>query len=104
MAQNCSDRIKNLFRLDKDQEDSWYLLAPGNVHKDKPAIFGPQDINQIASHSFTGSPDAGMYTRNKLRGVWDSIFINAASRAAVKKSSQNLIVYNIAQETTDSSQ
>ena len=45
-TQNCSDRIKNLFQVDMDQEDSWYTLAPGIVHQDKPAIFGPQDINQ----------------------------------------------------------
>ena len=30
-TQNCSDRIKNLFQLDMDQEDSWYTLTPGVV-------------------------------------------------------------------------
>ena len=68
MTQSCSDRIKNLFQLDMDQEDSWYTLTPGIVHQDKPAIFGPQDISPVASHTFTGSQDAGLYTRNELKG------------------------------------
>ena len=66
MTQNCSDRIKNLFQLDMDQEDSCYTLTPGIVHQDKPAIFGPQNIDPVASYTFTGSQDAGMYTRNEL--------------------------------------
>ena len=98
MTQKCSDRIKNLFQLDMDQEDSWYSLTPGIVHQDKPAIFGPQDISPVASHTFTGSQDAGMYTRNELKGFWDGILINAASRTALKKFSQNLIVYTTAKE------
>ena len=102
-SQNCSDRIKNLFHFDTDQEDSWYTLTPGIVHQDKPAIIGPQDFNPLVSHTFTGSQDAGMYTRNELKGVWDSIRVNAASRAALKKFSQNLIVYTTAQEGTDGS-
>ena len=42
VTQNCSDRIKNLFQLDMNQEDSWYTLTPGIVHRDKPAVFGPK--------------------------------------------------------------
>ena len=102
-TQNCSDRIKNLFQLDTDQEDSRYTLTPGIVHQDKPAIFGPQDISPVASHTFTGSHDAGMYTRNEPKGFWASIFIKAASRTAIKKYSQNLIVNTTAQEGTDGS-
>ena len=103
MTQNCSDRIKNVFQLHMDQEDSWYTLTPGIVHQDKPAIFGPQDISPVASHTFTGSQDAGMYTRNEPKGFWDRIFINAASRTVLKKFSQNLIVYTTAKEGTDGS-
>ena len=84
-TQNCSDRIKNLFQLDMDQEDSWYTLRSGIVHQDKPAIFGPQDINPVASHTFIGSQNADIYTRNELKGFWDSILIKAASRTALKK-------------------
>ena len=68
-----------------DQEDSWYLLTPGIVHQDTPAIFGPQDISPVASHTFTGSQDAGMYTRNGLKCFWDSILINATSRTALEE-------------------
>ena len=105
-TQNCSDLIKNLFTLDMDQEDSWYTLTLGIVHQDKPAIFGPQDISPVASHTFTGSQDAGMYTRNELKGFWDSILIiliNAASRTELKNFSQNLVVYTTTQEGTDGS-
>ena len=58
-----------MFQLDRDQEDSWYSLTPGIVHQDKPAIFGPQNVKPIASHSFIGSQDTGMYTRNGIRGI-----------------------------------
>ena len=74
-TQNCSDRIMNQFQLDIDQKDSWYTLTPGIVHQDKPTIFGPQDISPVASHTFTGSQDAGMYTQNEPKRFWDSIFI-----------------------------
>ena len=77
-TQNCSDRI------DMDKEDSWYTLTPGIVHQDKPAIFGPQYINPVASHTFTGSQDAGMYSRNERKGFWDSILFNATSRTVLK--------------------
>ena len=48
----------------------------------------------MSTQSLTGSQDAGMYTRKELRGFWDNILINAASRTALKKFSQNLIVYS----------
>ena len=60
-TQKCSDCIKNLFQLDMDQEDSWYTLTPGIVNQDKPAIFEPQDINPVASQTFTGSQDVGRH-------------------------------------------
>ena len=44
-----------------------------------------------------------MYTRNELKKFWDSILINAASRTALKKFSQNPIVYATGQQGTDSS-
>ena len=77
-----------------DQEDSWYTLTPGIVHQGRPAVFGPKKITPMTSQSLTGSQDAGMYTRNELRGFWDNILINAASRTALKKFSQNLIMYS----------
>ena len=42
-----------------------------------------------------------MYTRSELRGFWDNILINAASRTTLKKFSQNLIIYSNAQEGSD---
>ena len=101
VPQNCSDGIKNLFQLDMNQEDSWCTLTPGIVHQDRPAIFGPKKITPMSAQSLTGSQDAGMYTRNQLRGFWDNILINAASRTALKKFSQNLIIYSTHPEGSD---
>ena len=67
--QNCSDCIKNLFRLYIYQEDTWYSMTPGIVHHDQPAIFGPQGTNPIALHCFAESQHSGMYTRNELRVI-----------------------------------
>ena len=53
-----------------DHEDSWYTLTPGIVHQDRPAISGPKKITPLSAQSLTGSQDAGMYTRNELRGFW----------------------------------
>ena len=48
--QNCTDRIENPFHFDMDQEGSWYTLTPGNVHQDRPAVFGPKDVSLVAVH------------------------------------------------------
>ena len=93
-AQNCSDRTRNLLQLDIDQEDSWYSITPGIVHQDKSVIFGPTKVTPLTRHSLTGFHDAGMFTRTELRGFWDNILVNAASRSAIKKFSQNLIFYS----------
>ena len=42
VPQKCSHRIKDVFQLDMDQEDSWYTLTPGIVHQDRPAVIGPK--------------------------------------------------------------
>ena len=55
----------------------------------------------MSAQSLTGSQDAGMYTRNELRGFWDNILINAASRTALKKFFQNLIIYSTSPEGSD---
>ena len=55
----------------------------------------------MTAQSLTGSQDAGMYTRNELCGFWDNILINAASRTALKKFSQNLIIYSTHPEGSD---
>ena len=84
-----------------DQEDSWYTLAPGKVHQDKLAVFGPKKVTPMTAQPLTGSQDAGVYTRSELRGFWDNILINAASRTALKKFSQNLKFYSNVQEGSD---
>ena len=85
-----------------DQEDSWYTLTPGIVHQDRPVFFGPKDVSPVAVRSFPGIQDAGMYTRNELSRIWDSILISAASRKAIKKFSQKLIVFSNNKKNTDS--
>ena len=100
--QNCTDRIKNLFQFDLDQEDSWYTLTPGIVHQERPALFGPKDVSPVAFHSFPCSQDAGMYTRSKLSSSWDSILISAASQNAFRKFWQNLIDFSNNNKNLDS--
>ena len=85
-----------------DQEDSWYTLKPGIVDQDRPAVFGPKDVSPVAVHSFPGSQDAGMYTRSEVSNFWDSILISAASRKALKKFSQKLIVFSNNNKDPDS--
>ena len=99
--QKCT-RIKNLFQFDMDQEDSWYTSTPGIVHQDRPAVFGPKDVSPVAVHSFPGSQDAGKYTRSELSRFWDSILLSAASRNALKKFSQKLIVFSNNNKNPDS--
>ena len=55
----------------------------------------------MTAQPLTGSQDAGMYTRSELRGFWDNILINVASRTALKNFSQNLIIYSTSQEGSD---
>ena len=100
--QNFTDRIKNLFQFDMDQEDSWYTLTPGIVHQDRPAVFGPKDVSPVAVHSSPRPQDAGMYTRSELSNFWDKILISAASRNALKKFSQKLIVFSNNNKNPDS--
>ena len=87
--QKCTDRIKNLFEIDMDQENSCSTL-----HRDRPAVFGPKDVSPVAVDSSPGPEDAGMYTRSDLSSFWDSILISAASRNALKKFSQKLNVFS----------
>ena len=79
-----------------------YTLTPGNVHQDRPEVFGPKDVSPVAVHSFPGSQGAGMYTRSELTNFWDSILISAASRNAFKKFSQKLIVFSNNNKDLDS--
>ena len=85
-----------------DHEDSWYTITPGIVHQGRAAMLGSKDVSTVAVHSFPGSQDDGMYTRNELSSFWDSIFISAASRNALKTLSQKLIVFSGNNKNPDS--
>ena len=100
--QNCSDRIKNLFQFDIEQEYSWYTLTPGTVHQNRPAVFGPKSVSPVAVLSFPGSQVAGMYTRSEHSSFWDSILTSAASRNALKKFPWKLVVFSNNNENPDS--
>ena len=47
--QNSTDRIKNLFQFDMDQEDLLYTLTAGIVHQDRPGVFGTKDVSPVYS-------------------------------------------------------
>ena len=85
-----------------DREDSWYTLTPGIVHQDRPTVFGPKDVSQAAVHFF---PDLKMLGRTlEVNSVvfGDSNLISAASRNALKKFSQKLIVFSNNSKNPDS--
>ena len=85
-----------------DQENSCYALTPGIVHQDRSAVFGHKDVSPVAVHSFPGSQDAKTYTRSELSNFWDSILISDASRNALKKFSEKLIVFSNNNKNPDS--
>ena len=105
LIQNCSDGIKNLFRLDKDQEDSWYTLTPVYHSRIKLLYLDLKrsQVTPVTAQTLTGSQDASMNTRSQLRGFRNDILINAASRTALKKISQNLTIYSTLQERSHGS-
>ena len=77
-----------------DQEDSWYTLTPGILNQDRPVVFGRKDVSPVVVHYFPGSRDSEMYTIIELSNFWDSILMSVASRNALKKFSQKLIVFS----------
>ena len=93
-VQNCSDRIKNLFQFDMEDENSWFTITPTLEHRKRPAVFGPKDVTPAYRRAFGGTGDAGIYTRAQLSEFWDKILTSAASRKALQKFSRELIVLN----------
>ena len=65
-------------------------------------MFGPKGNSLYAVHSFPGFDDAGMYTRCEQSSFWESTLISAASRKALKKFSQKLIVFSNNNNNQDS--
>ena len=95
-VQNCSDRIKNLFQFDMEDENSWFTITPTVEHRKQPGVFGPKDVTPASRRAFGGAGDAASYTRAQLSEFCDNILISAASRKALKKFSRELIVPNTA--------
>ena len=84
-VQKSSDRIRNLFQLDMEDENSWFTITPSMEHRKCPAVFGPKDVTHVSRRAFGGSRDAGIYTRAQLSEFGDNILISAASRKALQK-------------------
>ena len=95
-VQSFSDRIKNLFQFDVEDENSWFTNTPTLEHRKRPAVFGPKDVTPVTRRAFGGAGDAGIYTRAQLSEMWDNIFITASSRKTLQKFSRELIVHNTA--------
>ena len=95
-VQNCSDRIKNLFQFDMEDENYWFTITPTIEHRRRPAVFRPKDVTPVSRKAFGGAGEAGIYTRAQLSEFWDIILISAASRKALQKLSLELIVPNTA--------
>ena len=100
-VQNCSERIKNLFQFDMEDENSWFTITPTLEHRKRPVVFGPTDVTPVSRRAFGGAGDAGIYTRAQLSEFWDNILISAASRKALQKFSRELIVPNTAIHGTE---
>ena len=95
-VQNCSDRIKNLFQFDMEDENSWFTITPTLEHRKQPAVIGQKDVTPVSRGVFGGAGDDGIYTRAQLLEFWDNIFISAASRKVLPKFSRELSVPNTA--------
>ena len=95
-VQSCSDRIKNHFQFDMEDESSWFTITPTLQHRKRPAVFGPKNITPVSKRAFGGAGDAGIYTRAQLTEFGNNIVISAASRKTLRKLSRELIVPNTA--------
>ena len=78
--------------MDMDQKDSWYSLTPEITHRDRPAVFALKDISPFTTQKFRQSAKAGMYTKGQLSEFWDANLMSSASKNALQKFTQNLIV------------
>ena len=78
--------------MDMGQKDSRYSLTPESTHRDRSAVLAPKDIPPFTTQKLTQSAKAGMYTKGQLSEFWDAILMSSASKNALKKITQNLIV------------
>ena len=84
-VQNCSDRNKNLFQFNMEDENSWLTITPTLEHRKLPAVFGPKVVTLVSRGIFGGERVAGIYTRAQLSEFSDKIPISAASRKSFAK-------------------
>ena len=100
-AQNCSDRIKNLFQIDMDHHDFWYPLTTGIMLQDKPAILNSNEVTPFVRQWLMGTQDEGKYTRRDFCGTREKVLVTAASRTTLKKFRQNFLPYAVPQKGSD---
>ena len=51
-VQNFSDRIKNTFQFDMEEENSWFTITPILEYSKWPAIFWPKDVSPLSRTDF----------------------------------------------------
>ena len=88
-VRNCSDRIKNIFQFDLEDEHSCFTITFTLEHRRRPAVFGPKHVTPVSGRAFGGAGDVGIYTRAQLFELWDNILIMAASGKLFKNSIEN---------------
>ena len=95
-VQNCRDRIKNLFQVHMEDENSLFTITPTLEHRKRPAVFGPRYVNAVSRRASGGAGDARPYTRAQLSEFRDKFLISAASWRASQKLTREHFVPNTA--------
>ena len=84
-----------------DQKASRYSLTPETTLRDTPAVFALKDISPFLRKTFPQSAKAGKFTKGQLSEFWDAILISSASKNALQKLTQKLIVHSNAKKGPD---
>ena len=88
---DCTDTFENLFQLDLDNNNSWYLLMPAQVPFKPPAVFAPQKIGHIQEIPDYDTRRAGIFTVIQLKIFLRKILHKSASNSFLKKSSRTVL-------------
>ena len=70
---SCQHGTQNLFKLDMDNDDSWYTLIPHPAVYGKPLAFSPTRLSRPSLHLPYSSNNAGLCTRKNLSQFWTDI-------------------------------
>ena len=81
----CFGGYQNAFRLDVEDEKSWYQLMPAPMPFSSPAIMSPDDIGHITQFPTYDTRRAGMYTPQQIIQFWSNIIQNTVSNDILKK-------------------